>query len=374
MQGTAQPAVVPALPFVASSHEHVERAFDVTVTPSTAAVTNIGPFDIPAYGYFRYLLLEVTATGGSTGTLNADAPWDFFQQLMLQDVNGSNIFGPMDGYAAYVANLLGGYSPRSNPVDSPWFVGTAPNPKFYLRIPLEISRHDALGSLANQNSAANYKFSAIVNPTTAIASVAWGTIPAFRIQGWLEAWTLPAQADNRGRRQAQTPPLLGSGQYWSSRLQAGLVVGANTIPMTRLGNYIRMLAFIARDASGVRQDTVFPDPFQFNWDGMTIRNQSQNYASQDLYEKTMGTVVRPTGVFCLPFNHGGPEATFGNEDPDLWLPTTQSSRISVDGTVAVAGSVQVLTCEVAPVEQDQTQRYITPNADSSLAAPNAVAA
>lgn len=361
-------APIAALPFVASAHEHVEPAFTVTVTPG-AAVQQINPIDIPAYGYARYLFLEVVAAGGTGGTVAADGPWNLFQSLTLADVNGSNNFGPMDGYAAYITNLVGGYAQRSNPLDSPWFVGSAPNPAFYLRIPLEITRKDALGSLANQNSAANYKFTMIINTLAAAFSVAPSPVPTYTIKGWLEAWTLPAPMDNRNRPQAQVPPLLGTGQYWSSSLQSGLVIGANTVPWKRLGNYIRMAAFIARDVSGVRQDTVFPDPFQFNWDGMTIRNQSQRYAQQDFYEKTNGTVTRPTGVFVVPFNHGGAAADFGDEDPDLWLPTTQSSRISIDGVSAVAGSVQMLTCEVAPVEQDQTQRYVTPNADATLAAP-----
>jgi hypothetical protein len=366
----AQPAAVAALPFVASAHEHVEPAFTQTVTPG-ASVQQLNPIDIPAYGYIRHIFLEVVASGGTGGTIAADGPWNLFQQITLQDVNGSNIFGPIDGYAAYIANLVGGYAFRNNPVDSPWFVGSAPNPAFYLRIPVEVSHKDGLGALANQNSAANYKLTLAINTVAAAFSAAPSPVPTLTIRGWLEAWTIPAAQDNRGRPQAQVPPLLGSGQYWSSRLQSGIVVGANTIPMTRLGNYIRALAFIARDGSGVRQDTVFPDPFQFNWDGMTIRNQSQRYAQQDFYEKTQGTLTRPTGVFILPFNHGGPDAALGNEDPDLWLPTTQSSRLEVAGNSAVAGSVQVLTSEVAPIESDQTQRYVVPNRDATMVAANA---
>jgi len=367
-QQTQQPAVVNALPFVASAHEHVEPAFTVTVTPG-AAVQQLNPIDIPAYGYIRHILLEVVASGGTGGTVAADGPWNLFQQITLQDVNGSNIFGPIDGYAAYVANLLGAYAYRNNPVDSPWFVGTAPNPAFYMRVPVEVSHKDGLGSLANQNSAANYKLTLAINTLAAAFSTAPAPVPTYTIRGWLEAWTLPSQADNRGRPQAQVPPLVGTGQYWSSRLQSGLVVGLNTIPMTRLGNYLRILAFIARDVSNVRSNGVFPDPFQFNWDGMQIRNQSQRYNQQEIYEKTTGTLTLPAGVFAIPFNHGGEVAALGDEDPDLWLPTTQSSRISVDGVSAAAGSVQVLTNEVAPIEQNQAARYATPSASDTLISP-----
>lgn len=362
----AQQQAVPALPFVASAHEHVEPAFTTTVTPG-ATVQQINPIDVPAYGYFRYLFLEVVASGGVGGTIAADGPFNLFQQLTLQDVNGANLFGPIDGYGAYIANLVGGYSARSNPVDSPWYVGSAPNPAFYLRIPLEIDRKNGLGSLANQNSGANYKFTMAINTAAALASVAFTTVPTFTIRGWLEAWTLPAASDNRGRPQAQVPPLLGTGQYWSARTQTGVIVGNNTVPLTRLGNYIRTVALIGRDGTGARNDGVLPDPLSFNWDGMTIRNQSQRYMQQDFYEKTWGTITRPTGVFVIPFNHGGEGATVGDEDPDLWLPTTATSRIEITGNSATAGSVQVLTNEVAPVEQDQTQRYVAPNQDARQA-------
>lgn len=360
---------VPALPFVAGAHEHTEPAFTITVTPG-ATVQTPNPIDIPASGYFRYLFLEVVASGGAAGTIAADGPWNLFQFLNLQDVNGGNLFGPMDGFAAFIANLVGGYSPRNNPVDSPWFVGSAPNPSFYLRIPLEIRRQDGLGSIANQNSGANYRLAMGINTSANMFSVAPTTIPTFTIRGWLEAWTLPAATDNRQRPQSQVPPLLGTSQIISAATQSGIVAGANSVPLRRLGNYLRFLAFIARDNTGARNNAAFPDPWQFNWDGITIRNQSQRYSQQEFYEKTDGTVTLPAGVFVLPFNHGGPRALVGNEAPDLWLPSTQASRMSIDGSVATGGgTVQTVTCEVAPVEQDQSQRYVQTNADTRLTAP-----
>lgn len=365
-----QQAVMAALPFTASSHKHTEPAFTVTVTPG-ATVQQLNPIDLPAYGYLRHVFLEVSASGGVGGTLAADAPWNLFQSIMLQDVNGSNIYGPLDGYATYVANLLGGYAPRSNPADSPDYVGSAPNPKFYLRVPVEISEKDALGALANQNSAANYKLSLVINTLANLFSSAPSTAPTITIRGWLEAWTLPAPQDNKGRPQAQVPPLLGTGQYWSTRTQSGILAGDNTIPLTRLGNYLRVVAFISRDASGVRSNSVFPDPYRFEWDGMMIRSESQFYARQTIYEKTGGVLTLPNGVFALLFNTGGPDNEVGNEDPDLWLPTSQSSRLEVKGTAAAPGTIQVLTNEVAPIEVDQTQRYVDPSATGSLATPNA---
>lgn len=361
-----QPGVVPALPFTASAHEHTEPAFTLTLTPG-AAVQQVNPQDIPAYGYLRSIFLEVSASGGAGGTATADFPWNIIQSLTLQDVNGANIVGPIDGYALYVANVVGGGQGVNNdPATAPFHVGSSPNPVFFLRVPVEISARDALGALANQNAAANYKLSLALNSIAALWSVAPTTAPTITIRAWLEAWTLPAPMDNRGRPQAQVPPLLGTGQFWSSTTRT-VLAGNNTLGVTRVGNYIRNLVLIGRDNAGARADTVFPDPFLFNWDGNQIHNVSQRYLKQYFREKVGGDFTLPTGVLVLPFSHGG-IGRLGNETPDLWLPTTQSSRLEVAGNSAAAGSMQMLVNEVAPVETNQTERYQVPSDTQRVAA------
>lgn len=353
----AQPAVVAALPFTSGAHEHVEPAFTATFTPG-ATVQRQNPTDIPAYGYITAIALEVVCSGGAGGTLAADAPWNILTDITLQDVNGSTIVGPINGYELYIANILGGWGGvRNNPADSPAFVGSAPNPSFILRVPVEVSHKDGLGALSNQNSSANYKLTFGINTAANIASVAFGTIPLVTVRGWLEAWTLPADRDSRGNPQAQTPPLLGTGQYISVQGPRAGAVGSYSAPFTRLGNYLRFVGIIGRDVSGVRSDAALPDPLLFNWDGMQIKNLSQRLLMQHFYERVNGVFTRPTGVFVLPFNFGGEYPAMGNESPNMWLPTTQSSRLSIDGSAAAAGSTTFLTCEVAPVEVSQAARY-----------------
>lgn len=361
-----QPAMAAALPFVAAAHEHVEPAFTLSGNLGAATVP-FNPQDIPAYGYLRSIFLEVAVTGPSAGTATADNPWNILQSVVLQDVNGANIVGPIDGYALYVANLLGGYANRQNLVDSPLFsTATAYLPTFGLRVPVEVSRQDGFGSLANQNASANYKLSVTLNTQAAAFGSLTGTATV-TIRGWLEAWTLPAPVSNQGVPQAQAPPLLGSGQYWSSRTQS-VAIGANTVGMTRVGNYIRAFGFIGRDASGVRTNASLPDPFQFNWDGMSIINTSQNYMRQKLYENTNGTLALPVGVLALLYDTGGSAGDIGNDPSTLWLPTMQSSRLELTGTWAGAGSVQVMTNEIAPVDADQATRFQVPNGSGAYAA------
>lgn len=355
---TAQ--AVPAIPFTSAAHLHVEPGPTVNVGLVTTAVQQLNPLDVPAYGYLKHFVLEVVASGGVGGTGNADYPWNILQSVTLQDVNGGNIVGPIDGYALYIANLVGGYGFNNNPANNPAFVGTAPNPLFQIRVPVEISDKDALGALANQNNAANYKCSIAINNIANTTSVAYTTPPSITINTFLEAWTLPALTDNQGRLQAQSPPLLSTGQYLSTSTSSQNV-GDNTITFTRLGNYIRNFILIGRNSSAVRTAGVLPDPLQFNWDGNQIHKASIRYFTNLLFEKLGGAITAPVGVVVLPFGYGGAVGRLGNEDPNLWLPTSESSRLEVTGVATVAGTVQKVTMEVAPVETNQAERYAVPN-------------
>lgn len=363
-----RPAMVAALPFTVGSHEHVEGpAYQTTVTLGTGAQA-LAPIDVPAYGYFRSLFIEVVCAGGSTGTIAADGPWSLFSSISLQDVNGANIINPVDGYSLYLMNLFGGYAFNNNQANYPWYVGSAPNPVFGVRVPVEIIARDGLGALANQNSAATYKLNLTVAGTAAIFSAnPTGTLTA-TIRVWYEGWTIPAAQSMRGEPQSQTPPLLDTGQSWSNTNQRTVVVGDNTLGVTRVGNYIRLLVGVCRTVAGARSDTVLPDPIQLNWDGNQIWKSNQNYMKASVFEKLSGAVTFPAGVFVFPFNHQF-IGRMGNETPDLWMPTTQSTRLDIVGTCAAAGTWQYLVNDVQPVETDQAQRWQVPSDTGRLSAP-----
>lgn len=363
----ARPGVIAALPFTAGAHEHVEGPVTtLTVTPTTA-VQQLQPIDIPAYGYFRSLFIEVVGAGGTGGTIAADGPWNLIQNVSLQDVNGSAIFNNMDGYSLYLANVFGGYAYNNNPAVYPWFVGTSPNPAFGIRVPVEIIARDALGALANQNSAATYKLNLAINNIASAFSAAPSPVPTFTIRVWYEGWTLPAAQSMRGEPQAQVPPLLGTGQVWSTNTQS-VIVGQNQVQVKRVGNVIRSLIAVGRTAAGVRSDTVLPDPAELNWDGNTIWQSSVRYFQAYLSEKMSSGVSYPTGVIAFPFNHGM-IGRLGSDTPDLWFPTTQSTRLEIRGSIAAAGGVQTLVNEIQPVEQTQTERYQVPNDTGRLLSP-----
>lgn len=360
---SAAPAVAPpVIPFVAAAHEHTEPAFDVTVAggaPPTAAV-NLGPFDIPAYGYLRHIFIEVDMSGGvlGPGVVHPDFPWNFISSISLNDVNGAPIFGPLDGYATLWANIIGGYAGGANdPRNAPFYDATI-NGIFCFRVPVEIARHNGMGALANQNAAASYKLSITTAASTVTFTTAPTTVPAFRIRGWLEAWSLPNEVDVAGRPQATAPPAHGTTQYWSQFIKS-VGVGANTTLLPRVGNLIRNVLIIARStaANTPRDDTVFPDPPTLAWDARTLKNDTQRYLIERIRAKTPDLVTRDAGVFCYGFadsDHG----TVGDDDPTLWLPTVQSTRLELTGSGATAGTLQVITNDVAPVEVVPAERFV----------------
>lgn len=356
------PAVeIAQIPFVNAAHEHVEPAFTDVQLLGAASIER-GPFDIPAYGYLRHILLECSFSGGSlgSGVLAADAPWNVFERITLSDVNGSPIF-ELDGYAALQANIIGGYAYNQDPRNVA-FTNTIAG-KFFLRVPVEINHFNGLGAISNQNAAASYKLSYRLRVGTGtvnsgLFSTAPTTLPSITVRGFLEAWSLPNEVDLGGRPQEQGPPMHGTSQYWQANSKA-IIVGANTLGITKVGNMVRNIVFIARDATGARADTVFPDPIQLDWDGNTLTRESQEGHLLRLKEKLQNS-TRDTGVFAYPFAHS--ELGRNGDGPaSLWLGTVQSSRMEVSGNSAAAGSIQVVMNDVAPVEVVPSERFETPN-------------
>lgn len=361
-QTQQRPVALPPIPFTAAAHEHTEPVITDTTLALGAAQQPRGPFDVPAYGFLRHIFLEVTGSGGTlgAGVLSADYPFNILQNIALIDVNGAPIFGPLDGFAALQANIYGAYAFRSDPRLAPDYVGTI-NTKFGLRIPIEITRHNAYGSLANQNAAAAYKLSWTLNTSTAAYSTAPTTPASVQVKAWLESWSQPNAADLTGRPQMREPIGHGTTQFWSSFTKSGLAVGNQTILLPRVGNLIRGLVLIARDGTGARSDGVLPDPLQVTWDARILRYESQFYRRTRQTEALVPSVARDTGVFSIMFNDVN-DGNAGDEDPNLWLPTVQATRLEIDGTNTVAGGLQVITNDVAPVEVRPDERFVETSA------------
>src|SRR5882757_3685993 len=205
-----------------------------------------------ATGWLRGLWLEVTLTGLTAGTIAADAPFNIFSNIELDDVNNEAIFGPFDGYTAFLTNLYGGYYFADNPATSPIFSlsGTVStnNATFMLYIPLEIVNREPIGPVASVNNTASLTLRFTINSTANVFSTPTGTL-LVRVRGSQDFYWEPRKADAMGNPISGQPPASGTTQYWTQGSVA--VAGAGTINqplVTALGYPFREYLFMLRDA------------------------------------------------------------------------------------------------------------------------------
>jgi hypothetical protein len=342
-----------AVPFIRASHEHTEGAFFDVSQQFIASAVALGPWDIPAYGFMRSILLYFSFSGGTlgAGALSADYPFNVFDEIALYDTNGAPMVGPYPSYSLYLSHTFGGYQWNPRPEDHPDYVGTI-NAAFMLRVPVEITAWDGLGSLANQNAAASYKLRATLAPSTTAYATAPTTAATVRVRGYLEAWSPPSQADVFGNPQEQFPPNHGTTQFWS-RWVPVVSAGARTIILTRVGNLIRNLIFVTRDSAGARTTSHWPDPVTINWDARQLIVNEPQFARRGVMRERFG-FAPPAGVFVFDLTHdqdGHP----GNENRHLYYPTVQATRLEITGTFGTgASSLEVITNDIVPAQAPQT--------------------
>jgi hypothetical protein len=356
---TATAPVLPMVPFTRAAKPHAEPFFDQTFTLGTTSV-NVGPVDIVSYGFYRRILVSVViASSGNTATvtLGEDAPWSTFGEIAVQDVNSGPLYGPVDGFSAYLLHRFGGYVGQEDPESYPATVytalttgagATAGSGRFMFAIPAEINGRDGLGSLANMNASATYKLRATLNPLASIFGVVpSGTVTA-RVTLTLEAWSQPDPFDIANRPQATVPPANGTTQFWSRSLPP-INTGAQTVRHTRIGNYIRNLIYVFR-SGGLRStgETNMPPNWQWYVDSRLIRNYSLpelRGVQWENYSDVSGGTEPGVVVWPMDTEFNGKA---GFELRDLWLPTTQATRLEVQATFGAAGTLTILTNDVAP--------------------------
>lgn len=359
-QSTAGPtdqnnsAVVAGMnPFVKASNQHSEPAYydnTYTITGSTAQNPAIVP--IPAYGFLRsvWLMVTLTATGG-TPSFAADGPFNVFSSMQLQEPNGNPIFGPDSGIGAYFDNKYGGYKYSNDAKQIYGYNVTGGNAVFFLRVPVEWNERYALGSLPNQNSAAQFQLRLGLNT---IANVYSATTPptsvTVRIQAYTDQWDQPASSE-LGVQNQTVPPAVGSTQFWSVQSYP-IVTGLNTILLTRVGNFIRNLVFEQRNAAGARAALIDPTSLvQITLDAQPLTYLTTPQWQAYLSERTGYTGALDaaggldTGVLPLDFTH---EFTgkLGYETGQLWIYTVTSSRFQLQFNAIAPGSLNVHTNDV----------------------------
>jgi hypothetical protein len=353
--------------FRRSTRHHFEPFYDISKA-LLAADQLQGQIYVPAYGFIRGVWVLAEATGGSGTTTSAvaagDSPWNSLQ-IGFVDVNGAPVYGPFSGnqsmYFGFLAFKYGGY--RFNG-DGRFLkfsaIATSGNFTAMFYIPIEGRQHDGMGALTNLNAAASYQISLTISGGAKIYTTSPSpTLPTLRVRMWLDAWGQPPPHDLLGNMTTPTPPALNTTFFHSVATFPIAGAGQQTIRLTRLGQYLRNLIFVLYDAAAtpVRSDANWPDPAEIWMDDIQVASIGQNLwrtfmaswfnltpnGTQDL----VGTL--DTGVYVFPFtDDGAGNGLPGNEWGNAYLPTLQSTRLEIRGNFGAAGTLYVLTDDVAP--------------------------
>lgn len=355
-------APVLSVPFIRATDENLQPGnLDRTSAALTANTQDFGVNDLPAYGYISHLYILVEATGGAAGLNNAvakeDAPWTILRDIALTEPNGAYIVQFNDGYQAYLAHKYGGYldprsaDPRANPIFSA--IATSGNFTFLLRIPVAVSGRDAVGALANQDSAGQFKLKLKVGATTDIYSTSPDTKPTVRVRAWMAGWDQP-EAMSGGAANQTEPPAHGTTSFWSVQAGINVVAGQNVIELKRKGNYLRQILFVLRRAGTSRANaqTDWPAETRFLRDSFPARYYDDNVWRTIMFERTgMDQTVETkngldNGVRFHDYMHEF-DGALGRENRDLWQPTRGSTRLEIAGSFANAGTLDVIYNDVA---------------------------
>jgi len=339
------------VPFVRASYEHNEpMSLDISTLIGVNTVL-LGPVDVPSFGYFESLLILVEALTGGTGAAavyREDAPWASLQEVLLSDVNGAPIV-QLSGYELYLAHKWGGYAGNPDPTVSPAYITptTAGHFSFLLRVPVQISTRDGLGSLPNMNSSSTYRLRVTQAGQADIYSTVPTTMPTMRVRGWLEAWASPGALSPGGAPQSIEPPAINTTQMWS-RYTYNVSAGFNVVPFRRVGNAIRNIILVFRTTAPARSTTNFPDPGQLFIDSRLLYNEARLVRQHYMRERSVGVAALDTGVFVYDYTHDM-DNLLGGEMRDQWMLTASSTRLELQGTFGAAGSLTIITNDVQVV-------------------------
>lgn len=367
--GKKEQKVMPTVPFIRASAKHREPTGNDVSRVLTTSDQDLGVMDIPAYGYVRYITILVTASGGTGGspaaTLTEDGIFAALKNIYLTEPNGAVIAQFDSAEDIRLANKWGGYNhvvgadPKSSPVyanATSSFAGFS----YLLRIPVELNGRDGLGSLPNQNAAATFKLRMTL---AKVADIATGTLPTtlptVRVRVGLEAWDQP-EISSQGQTNQITPPAMNTTQFWSSQSYT-VNSGNNTIRLTRVGNYIRNLVFVMKNSTRAAGETIWnnADPVYLYLDTRPLdiiepNNWKETMFNRSGYGGSLGSTTPAAdtaagldnGVRVYDFMHEF-DGTYGHENRDLWLPTLGSTRLELQFQASAAGTLKVLTNDVA---------------------------
>jgi hypothetical protein len=370
----------PSAAFIGNARRHTEPGFD---TGALAYGALFGPRDVPAIGFFRDGLLDISCTGGNgSGTaaiyvVNNQAPFNVIASFDFLDITGASLLQGLSSKDLYFINVFGGYNwwndPRFYPYGTnlpPHAVNTDGTFRMQLYVPAECLANGGY-SVPNESASAAAKMriqlETLANVLTAVAP----TAPTVDVRFDIDVWTRPKEGPPE-------PPGLGSTAYWTKQVYP-TNTGLYTQKLSRVGNWIHTLIpqFInstpapyninSGTITDIRLrvdgfDLIGPETFVKHWTDLTrdygilfgINGQAGVAAA------ATPEVAGLTNPFLglLPFTWrndvGHPDR---GESALMWLPTTGATRLELALTLPAGGSggnMNMLTGDAIPVGERPT--------------------
>jgi hypothetical protein len=309
---------------------------------------------IPAIGgWNRWIELQVanvTAANAAAVAFAADAPFNVFTQIVLQDAGQKPLF-ILRGFDSYVAENIGGYhlfaidNAATGYTVVTGAVATGGSFNFSIYIPQELAR-DGIGSYPNMDASQRLTIALTVNLNANLYTVAPTTPGTLTVTPIVHYYARPAEVSADGQPQETTPAGAGTVQYWRSQV-ATVNSGANVTTFNLSGRYLRNCWALFTDGSDVRSNTVKPTSMRVELDNNLVFDIPTT--AFDSYSGKFLGIANVTGL--IPFHLGAldPDNVQGSEWADSWWKTATSSQLVLKYTAGAAGKLYLLMNEVEPV-------------------------
>lgn len=271
-QGQAPPVRKQPFPVGVLKVENPDYDQSLTQTTGTQQFPN---HSFEPTGWLRglWFQFDMTVTGQSTNsvTFTGDTPFAVVNKFTLKDVGNREVFGPMGGYDWMTTNKFGGYFEVGDPrADIAYSATTGTGSTggsftFLLYVPLELVGRDALGAVENKSSSSAWKAELFMDSQ----ANTYGQVPSvqgsLRVRVTEDAYTEPAAADEHGRPLSQTPPAVGTLQYWVTENSGGIGGASGTLNYNLdngIGYSIRNILYklLRSGTSRANGDADWPDP------------------------------------------------------------------------------------------------------------------
>lgn len=372
--GKKDQPVVAARPFVTGTRTLESEVYTTTVTQSTSTQA-LTPYEFQVDGYLSGALIRVTATtagNAATVAFQADGPFSVLQSVIVEDIGGKQILGPLSGWQLYVLNRFGGFVYNADAKGNGIYTATAGagatggSYRFALRVPIQVRRRDALGALPNRNASATFKLKLTINTSATVYSTAPTNAASINVMIQQHGWATSDNRDYKGNAVSPTPNGVGSLLYTDVET-IQLSAGAFNQRMSTFGGLLRLLVFELRDSNGSRAqgESDFPTLFEMEIDKVKVFSRSpltweylmsEDYGLNSTAESLTAADTKPDGVYVLHWlDDFGLQP--GAENGFRYQAITPSTAVQLIGTIGGSGAhtLSITKNYMSPVNDDPRQ-------------------